>query len=191
MGASLPPQYLNITKLVNGTVTVFEYWWHHLCFVPRSGFLPQKQVTRQDNHGLTSTERLSLHALQLLLGTGAGSWDSASPKQPSPSQIQPVTMSIGNLFSMLSKEIPITTSLFVSSYFEWLMILLICYSTVVFSNYQCKAMAKYTINLSPRGLAFEGQILSYSFSLFGKWIMREAGKKKPKAAQGLGQATTK
>lgn len=35
----------------------------------------------------------------------------------------------------------------INSYFKWRMILLICYSTVTFSYYQCKAMAKDTINL--------------------------------------------
>lgn len=61
------------------------------------------------------------------------------------------------------------------------MILLICYSTVTFSNYQCKAMAKYTINLCClEAWHLKDRFSSYSFSLFGKWIMIEAGKKSQK-----------
>lgn len=152
---------------------MFEYWWHHLCFVPGFGFSQQKQVTGLEHHGLIS------NTLRLLTGTGAEPRDWASPENPlswqnTASNYVSSELACDAVYRDTHHCQPV-----INSYFKWLVILLICYSTVTFSNYQCKAMAKYTINLCCLE-AWHLKDCNFHFirsAFFRKWIMTEAGKR--------------
>jgi len=148
--------------------------------VPGFGFL--QQVTGQEHHRLISTERSSLHTLRLLLGTGTEPQDGVSPKK---------TLSQENTASnYVSREL-VCDAFYrqthhcqpvINSYFKWLMTLLICHSTVTFSNYQCKTIAKYTINLCCLE-AWHLKDCHFHFicsAFFRKRIMIEAGKSSQK-----------